>query len=406
MSSIATLLNQILRSVYGKDVRQAIHDAISQCYDDVNAPALQTEAMQAAVQAKIDAGEMAALTIADGSLTGAKLANGTIPTAKIADGAITMDKLSDDIDLDVETDTTLTQQGVPADAKAVGDVLAEMGTLTGEPLEDNEAMKYIVVSRYEDFKLIDGYGYFDAKMLMNSICGSQPYNTNGRYNYVFRLNPESGKTVLIPTGFNTTGILGNIFSPAFSFEEVEWQGDSAYIGATQEGFFISKDPNPIRTSVYLTIPKSLYGESASLGDYMFNSSDTIGILMDVDNIVEYDPSTAISEATFGAISEATVEGELFYKGQININPLVDIIGIADNGNNRSRVYSSFGFIDSSNNYGTYAKEYVNMAAGSNQTRFYYTVKASGAGAKTVDAIKNYLINVRHLKFYYVQEATE
>ena len=98
MSAISTYLHQIITAIWAKDVRQAIHDAISQCYDDVNAPALQTEAMQAAVQAKIDAGEMAALTIADGSLTGAKLANGTIPNAKIADGAITRDKLSSEIE--------------------------------------------------------------------------------------------------------------------------------------------------------------------------------------------------------------------------------------------------------------------------------------------------------------------
>lgn len=119
MSSIATYLNQILRSVYGKDVRQAIHDAISECYDDVNAPALQTEAMQAAVQAKIDAGEMAALTLADGSVTGAKLADGTITAGKIATGVIPA------------VDATLTTEGAAADAKAVGDAIEDVRKHTG-----------------------------------------------------------------------------------------------------------------------------------------------------------------------------------------------------------------------------------------------------------------------------------
>ena len=95
MSAISTYLEYIRSKIYAKDVRTAIVNAISQCYDDVNKPALQTEAMQAAVQAKINAGQMAALTIADGSLTGAKLANGTIPTSKIADGAITTAKIAD-----------------------------------------------------------------------------------------------------------------------------------------------------------------------------------------------------------------------------------------------------------------------------------------------------------------------
>lgn len=42
------------------------------------------------MQAKIDEGEMAALTIGDGTITGAKLANGTIPKAKL-DPSITFD---------------------------------------------------------------------------------------------------------------------------------------------------------------------------------------------------------------------------------------------------------------------------------------------------------------------------
>lgn len=121
MSTISTYLEYIRSKVYAKDVRTAIVNAISQCYDDVNAPALQTEAMQAAVQAKIDAGEMAALTIADGSLTGAKLADETIPSAKIADGAVTAGKIASGVVPPV--DATLTQAGAIADAKAAGDRL-------------------------------------------------------------------------------------------------------------------------------------------------------------------------------------------------------------------------------------------------------------------------------------------
>ena len=122
MSAISTYLEYIRSKIYAKDVRTAIVNAISQCYDDVNRPALQTEAMQAAVQAKIDSGEMASIAIADGSLTGAKLANGTIPTAKIADGAVTAGKIASGVVPAV--DTTLTQSGAAADAKTVGDELA------------------------------------------------------------------------------------------------------------------------------------------------------------------------------------------------------------------------------------------------------------------------------------------
>lgn len=94
MSAISTYLEYIRSKIYAKDVRTAIVNAISQCYDDVNKPALQTEAMQAAVQAKIDAGQMAAYTVADGSFAGSKLANGAVTTAKLADNSVTWQKIA------------------------------------------------------------------------------------------------------------------------------------------------------------------------------------------------------------------------------------------------------------------------------------------------------------------------
>ncbi len=59
MSKILTLLNQILSAVYGKDVRQSIHDSIEQCYSDVSnsktiADAAAENANTAAAQAKTD----------------------------------------------------------------------------------------------------------------------------------------------------------------------------------------------------------------------------------------------------------------------------------------------------------------------------------------------------------------
>lgn len=165
MSAISTYLQQIINAIWARDVRKAIHDAISQCYDDVNAPALQTEAMQAAVQAKIDAGEMAALTIADGSLTGAKLADGTIPTAKIADGAITAGKLASGA---VATDATLTQSGIPADAKAVGDAIASI-----EPGLSADA-KAALLNCFMHVAWTDEHGqdYYDD--LFYALYGSHP----------------------------------------------------------------------------------------------------------------------------------------------------------------------------------------------------------------------------------------
>lgn len=90
MSAISNFLSFLRSAIYAIDVRDGIADAIEQCYNDVNNPTLKTEALEAALQTKIDEGKMAALTIGDGTITGAKLANGTIPKAKL-DPSITFD---------------------------------------------------------------------------------------------------------------------------------------------------------------------------------------------------------------------------------------------------------------------------------------------------------------------------
>ena len=65
MSAISTILNNLRSAIWAIDVRDDIADAIEQCYSDVSNPTLQTEALEAALQTKIDQGEMAALTIGD-----------------------------------------------------------------------------------------------------------------------------------------------------------------------------------------------------------------------------------------------------------------------------------------------------------------------------------------------------
>lgn len=98
MSAISTILARLRAAIWAIDVRDDIANAIEQCYSDVSNPTLKTEALEAALQNKIDQGEMAALTIGDHTITAAKLANGVIPAA----------------------DATLTETGKPADAAETG----------------------------------------------------------------------------------------------------------------------------------------------------------------------------------------------------------------------------------------------------------------------------------------------
>lgn len=79
-SKIEQFLNKILSNRYGKDVRQAIHDGIKQCYSDVTNPDLNVDAFETAVQNKIDDGSLALLTIPDGSITKEKLDQDTNET--------------------------------------------------------------------------------------------------------------------------------------------------------------------------------------------------------------------------------------------------------------------------------------------------------------------------------------
>ncbi len=101
MSTISTLIAQarafvttLRSSIWAIDVRDGIGDsiqklseAIEQCYSDVSNPTLQTEALEAALQNKIDEGEMAALTIGDHTITAAKLAQGVIDNTLATSGA-------------------------------------------------------------------------------------------------------------------------------------------------------------------------------------------------------------------------------------------------------------------------------------------------------------------------------
>ena len=62
--------------------------------------------------------------VADGSVTTDKLADGAVTTAKIADGAITAGKIASGVVPAV--DATLTQAGMAADAKVVGDEITDL----------------------------------------------------------------------------------------------------------------------------------------------------------------------------------------------------------------------------------------------------------------------------------------
>ena len=147
MSNIQNYLTQILSAVYGKDVRQSIHDAIKQCYDDVSNQSLNTEAFKTALADAIADGTLTALNVGDGTITESKLANAAVTKDKIANSAITTAKI---VDAAVNTAKLL-------DAAVTAAKIAD-GAVTFDKLADD------VVDQFKHFDR-------DIEVLQNSFRG-------------------------------------------------------------------------------------------------------------------------------------------------------------------------------------------------------------------------------------------
>lgn len=126
MSAISNFLSFLRSAIYAIDVRDGIADAIEQCYNDVNNPTLKTEALEAALQNKIDEGEMAALTIGDGTITAAKFASGVIDNTLVTPGAA--------------ADAKKTGDEIAALNESLDDVKADLGDLDGLETEDKSSI--------------------------------------------------------------------------------------------------------------------------------------------------------------------------------------------------------------------------------------------------------------------------
>ena len=150
MSAISTILNNLRSAIWAIDVRDDIADAIEQCYSDVSNPTLQTEALEAALQTKIDQGEMAALTIGDHTITAAKLAQGVI-------------------------DNTLATSGAAADAKKTGDEISAIKADLDAVAFPTEAKEALVncLKKVSWLNETDGEGLMNALEVALGITPSQ-----------------------------------------------------------------------------------------------------------------------------------------------------------------------------------------------------------------------------------------
>ena len=147
MSAISTILTRLRAAIWAIDVRDDIANAIEQCYSDVSNPTLRTEALEAALQTKIDEGEMAALTIGDHTITAAKLAQGVI-------------------------DNTLATSGAAADAKKTGDELSALkADLSTLPVLTDD-IKSRLITCFEHVAWADEHGAEYVEALRQSLYGT------------------------------------------------------------------------------------------------------------------------------------------------------------------------------------------------------------------------------------------
>ena len=176
--------------------RQRPADDIEETIDA--ARAIAEETVQPWVDAWLDEHPEATTTVQDDSLTTAKYKDASITTSKIEDEAITNSKVADEA-ITIEKidpsaiDSTLTQEGYPADAKAVGDrfsnllvdqlnldVLEFAHFITENDYPSTQGMcvadGYLIVTRFKTDA--DPTIYYVIDIASKTVVGRYTYNTD------------------------------------------------------------------------------------------------------------------------------------------------------------------------------------------------------------------------------------
>lgn len=193
-SNIEQLLKQILGTKLGKDMRQAIHDGIEQCYEDGKVGAVDLVARQRIDNlSKLEPGS----TTGDAELRDIRI--GYDGTEYENAGEAVREQVSDLKSAIPKVDSTLSNTGKAADAKATGDAINSLSEEILKPI-DFEKIGFGKDCRY-------GTGYFTGDII------NETTNVYGSFGLIIECSP--GETLycnfkLSSNNINTVQILDNV----------------------------------------------------------------------------------------------------------------------------------------------------------------------------------------------------
>lgn len=277
MSAISEFINTIRNAIYGEQVRGAIANAIEQCYNDVSSPSLNTTAFETALRTVYAEGILDIQTVTtiaamtnqqiiyryNGTETGRPkglyyydgtdwkpIGSGvqTVASASLMTDANAIYKYTGNqqgyvqnalyyyngtswIPVSPVPDTTLSQQAVPADAKAVGDAMNLGGrNMKGSLVANSYVSKTGVITNYQNWSRT---GYVEiptglqaltyVSTLASEYCCFYDENKDFLSNFSIQKTGGEEKTIAVPTGAKYV-IFSNYTSTMENFRLVEkWE---------------------------------------------------------------------------------------------------------------------------------------------------------------------------------------